>query len=408
MDTTPLLDPCAADRLALLSKLDAAVDAMTAELVETRRDFHRWPELSFQEVHTAARIAQALHGLGLEVQTGIAKTGLVALLRGARAGKTVLVRADIDALPLHEEAPHSYVSRNPGVMHACGHDAHMAMLLGAIRFLVAHRDRLCGNVKFVFQPAEEGPGGADLMIEEGVLEGPRVDAALGFHIWNELPVGTLGIREGALMASADEFELHVRGQGGHGADPHLSVDAVVVAAHIVTALQTVVSRMVSPLESAVLTVGQIAAGSGHNIIAQDAVMRGTVRTFDERLRAEMPRRIEALAQGVASAFGARCELRYKHQYPVTVNDREMTRLVRRAAEHAVGVERVVEAERTMGSEDMAFFLQKVPGCYFLIGSFNAAKGFDKPHHHPSFDIDEDALPIGVKVIVQSVLDYLAG
>lgn len=407
MDTTPLLDPCAAARQSLLSELDAAVCAMTPELVETRRDFHRWPELSFQEVHTAARIAQALHGLGLEVQTGIAKTGLVALLRGARPGKTVLVRADIDALPLHEEAAHSYVSRNPGVMHACGHDAHMAMLLGAIRFLVDHRDKLCGNVKFVFQPAEEGPGGADLMIEEGVLEGPHVDAALGFHIWNELPVGLVGVRSGPLMASADEFELHVHGQGGHGADPHLSVDAVVVAAHVVTALQSVVSRMVSPLESAVVTVGQISAGSGHNIIAHDAVMRGTVRTFNERLRAEMPRRIEALAEGVAAAFGATCELRYKHQYPVTVNDREMTSLVRAAAEQVIGSERVVEAEQTMGSEDMAYFLQKVPGCYFLIGSYNAEKGYDKPHHHPSFDIDEDALPIGVKVIIQSVLDYLA-
>ncbi len=408
MDTAPPLTSAQGYPADCLQALDTAVAAMTPELVETRRDFHRWPELSFSEVQTAARIAQALHGLGLEVETGVARTGLVAVLRGARPGKTLLVRADIDALPLHEEATHSYVSRNPGIMHACGHDAHMAMLLGAIRFLVEHRDRLVGTIKFVFQPAEEGPGGADLMIAEGVLENPRVDAALGYHIWNELPVGTIGVRSGPLMASSDEFELHVHGQGSHGADPHLGTDAVVVAAHIVTALQTVVSRMVSPLESAVLTIGQITSGSGHNIIAQHALMTGTVRTFNEQLRAELPGRIEQLASNVAMAFGATCELRYKPQYPVTVNDRAMACLVRRAAEAAVGPENVVEAERTMGSEDMAYFLQEVPGCYFLIGSANPEQGLDKPHHHPSFDIDEAALPIGVKVIVLSVLDYLCG
>lgn len=408
MDHSPLLDSRPGPAPDCVRALEETVRAMTPELVETRRDFHRWPELSFTEIQTAARIAQALHGMGLEVQTGVAKTGLVALLRGARPGKTLLVRADIDALPLHEEATHSYVSRNPGVMHACGHDAHMAMLLGAIRLLAEHRDRLAGTIKFVFQPAEEGPGGADLMIAEGVLQDPAVDAALGFHIWNELPVGTVGVRAGALMASSDEFELHVHGEGSHGADPHLGTDAVVVAAHIVTALQTVVSRMVSPLESAVLTIGQITSGSGHNIVAQHALMTGTVRTFNEQLRAELPGRIEQLASNVARAFGATCELRYKPQYPVTVNDPAMACLVRRAAELAVGKANVVEAERTMGSEDMAYFLQEVPGCYFLIGSANSEKGLDKPHHHPSFDIDEDALPVGVKVIVLSVLDYLCG
>lgn len=406
MDHAPLLASTPGLPTDCVHALEEWVTAMTPELIETRRDFHRWPELSFTEIHTAARIAQALHGLGLEVQTGVAKTGLVALLKGGRPGKTLLVRADIDALPLHEAATHSYASRNPGVMHACGHDAHMAMLLGAIRFLVAHRDRLTGAIKFVFQPAEEGPGGADLMIAEGVLQDPKVDAALGYHIWNELPVGTVGVRAGALMASSDEFELHVHGEGSHGADPHLGTDAVVVAAHIVTALQTVVSRMVSPLDSAVLTIGQITSGSGHNIIAQHALMTGTVRTFSEKLRAELPGQIECLASNVARAFGATCELRYKPQYPVTVNDPAMADLVRRAAELAVGPAHVVEAERTMGSEDMAYFLAEVPGCYFLIGSANPELGLDKPHHHPSFDIDEAALPVGVKVIVLSILDYL--
>jgi amidohydrolase len=388
--------------------LHERVMALNAELVACRRDFHRWPELSFREVHTAARVASELQAMGLEVQTGVAKTGVVGLLRGGRpGGKTLLVRADIDALPLDEQNDVSYRSRNPGVMHACGHDAHMAMLLTVIRVLAEHREELAGNLKFVFQPAEEGPGGADLMIEEGVLENPRVDAAIGFHIWNELPVGVIGVRPGPLMASSDEFEIVIEGQGTHAADPHLGVDAVVVAAHVLTALQTIVSRSVSPLESAVLSVGKIVSGSAHNVIAQKAHMSGTVRTFNEELRASMPGRIQQLIEGVSMAFGATARLEYRYQYPVLSNSPEMSALVRTAAERAIGPARVVTADATMGAEDMAYFLREVPGCYFLIGSANPDKGFDKPHHHPQFDIDEDALPVGVQVIVQAVLDYLA-
>lgn len=384
------------------------VQDLASELVACRRDFHRWPELSFREVHTAARIASELQTMGLEVQTGIAKTGVVGLLRGGRpGGKTLLVRADIDALPLDELNDVPYRSRNPGVMHACGHDAHMAMLLTAIRVLVEHRDAIAGNLKFVFQPAEEGPGGADLMIEEGVMENPRVDAAIGFHIWNELPVGVIGVRSGPLMASSDEFEIVIEGQGTHAADPHLGIDAVVVAAHVLTALQSIVSRQVSPLDSAVLSVGKIVSGSGHNIVAQTAHMSGTVRTFSEALRAGMPGRIEQLISGVAAAFGATARLEYRYQYPVLDNAPEMATLIRRAAECVIGHEQVVTASATMGAEDMAYFLREVPGCYFLIGSANPAKGCDKPHHHPEFDIDEDAMPVGVQVIVQAVLDYLS-
>lgn len=390
--------------------LAARVAELSAELVACRRDFHRWPELSFREVHTAARIASELQAMGLEVQTGVAKTGVVGLLRGGRASsadaKTLLLRADIDALPLDEQNDVSYRSRNPGVMHACGHDAHMAMLLTAIRILAEQRESLAGNLKFVFQPAEEGPGGADLMIAEGVLDAPRVDAAIGFHIWNDLPVGVIGVRPGPLMASSDEFEIVIEGQGTHAADPHLGVDAVVVAAHVLTALQSIVSRQVSPLDSAVLSVGKIVSGSAHNVIAQTAHMSGTVRTFNEELRATMPGRIERLIEGVAAAFGAKARLDYRYQYPVLVNAPELTTLVRRAAERSVGFERVITAEATMGAEDMAYFQREVPGCYFLIGSANPDKGCDKPHHHPQFDIDEDAMPLGVQVIVQAALDYL--
>lgn len=390
--------------------LGARVGELGAELLAWRRDFHRWPELSFREVHTAARIASELHAMGLEVQTGIAKTGVVGLLRGGRAGtdaRTLLLRADIDALPLEQQNDVPYRSRNPGVMHACGHDAHMAMLLTAIRILAEQRESLTGNLKFVFQPAEEGPGGADLMIAEGVLSNPRVDAAIGFHVWNDLPVGVIGVRSGPLMASSDEFEITIEGMGTHAADPHLGVDAVVVAAHVLTALQCIVSRQVSPLDSAVLSVGRIVAGSAHNVIAQTAQMVGTVRTFNEELRATLPGRIEQLIQGVAAAFGATARLDYRYQYPVLVNAPEMTTLVRRAAEKAVGFERVITAEATMGAEDMAYFQREVPGCYFLIGSANSEKGYDKPHHHPEFDIDEDAMPLGVQVLVQAALDYLA-
>lgn len=388
--------------------LRAFAAALTPQLVTWRRAFHRYPELSFQELHTAGRLAQELAHLGLPVRTGVARTGVVALLKGARPGRTVLLRADIDALPLHERATHDYVSRQPGVMHACGHDAHMAILLGTAHYLAARRDRFAGQVKLVFQPAEEGPGGADLMIAEGVLADPPVEAAFGFHAWNELPVGVIGVRNGPLLAASDAFELVITGCGAHGADPHLGVDAVVVAAHLVTALQTVVSRQLSPLEPTVLTIGQIQGGSGHNILAEAAVLKGTVRTFCPELRARIPHLIEQLASGVAAAFGARAELRYRPQYPVTVNDPAMTEFVRQAARQIAGPDRVIEAPLSMGSEDMAYFLQQVPGTYFLVGSANPERGWDQPHHHPAFNLDEACLPLGMQVLAQATLDYLAG
>lgn len=388
------------------ARLQAAVRALVPELVRIRREIHQWPELSFQEVRTAERIATSLRALGFEVETGVARTGVVGLLRGARGDRTVLVRADMDALPLTELSEVPYASRIPGVMHACGHDAHVAMLLGVARVLAGLRTELAGNVKFVFQPAEEGPGGAQLMLAAGVLSDPRVDMVLGFHVWNELPVGLVGVRSGPVMASADEITLQVEGKGGHGADPHLSVDAVVVAAHIVTALQTIVSRQISPLETAVLTIGSITAGSGHNIIAHSATMTGTIRTFSEALRGELPGRIRQLAEGVAQAFGARCTVKITRQCPVTVNDPQVACMVERAARRVLGEDRVVLAQPTMGAEDIGYFLQEVPGCYLFVGAANPEKGLDQPHHHPRFDIDEEAMPAGVSVLVQAILDGL--
>ena len=376
------------------------------EIVAWRREFHRRPEVGFQEVWTAGRVAEILAGIpGLEVTTGVAETGLVVLLIGAQPGPCLLVRADMDGLPIHELNTHAYRSLNDGVMHACGHDAHMAMQLGAIKHLAARRAEIHGTVKFVFQPAEEGPGGAKPMIEAGVMEGPHVDAAIGYHIWNSLPVGKVGMVEGATMAHTDTFEIQIQGKGGHGAIPHLSVDSVVVAAHMVTALQTVVSRSVDPLERAVLTVGKVVAGDRHNIIAHTAQLSGTARSFSPEVAKLIPERVAAIAEHTCAAFGARCHLDYRNIYPATVNDAEMCRRVWTSAVKAIGEDNVVVARPSMGGEDMSFFLQAVPGCYFFIGSANPAKGVDVPHHHPEFQIDEDALAVGTAVVIQAVLDY---
>lgn len=402
----PLATPQGETSLLPADRLSALAAAAASDLVARRRDFHRWPELSFNEIRTSGIVAEELAALGLEVTTGIARTGVVGLLRGGRPGPTILVRADMDALPVQERNTHEWISQVPGVMHACGHDAHASILLGVARLLADIRADLPGNVKFIFQPAEEDEGGAALMIEAGCLADPPVAAALGFHVWAELPVGIVGVRTGPITASADEVVVTVEGKGGHGADPHLSVDAMVVAAHILTGVQTVVSRQINPLEPVVVSFGKIESGHGHNIIAHDAVLSGTVRTSSEALRREMPGRIQRLCEGIAAAYGATCRVDYRHQYPITVNDAGMAEVVRAAAAEILGASQVVEADPTMGSEDIAYFFQEVPGCYFFLGAANEARGIDKPHHHPQFDIDEDCLPIGLQVLARSVLLYL--
>lgn len=376
-------------------------------LVEIRRHIHAQPELGFKEIRTAALVARELAGLDLKVRTEVATTGIVALLEGGKPGKTLLVRADMDALPILEDNDQPYKSRIDGVMHACGHDGHTAILIGLARALSARRGELAGNVKFVFQPAEEGPGGAEPMIAAGVLENPKVDAAVGFHIWNHLPVGLVGVRSGPVMAATDQVEITIHGKGGHGAKPHLSVDAIVVAAHVITGLQTIVSRMVNPLHSAVVTIGTIHGGFRHNVIAPKVALSGTVRTYDSGLFKEMPERIGQVVQGICDSMGARGEVEYTRTYPATVNDPGMTDRIRTSAIKALGADNVVETEPSMGGEDMAYFLMAVPGCYFFLGSENAAAGFDQPHHSPGFDFDEGVLPLGVRVLEQIVLDYLA-
>jgi amidohydrolase len=381
-------------------------EALREKLVDWRRDFHRHPELAFQEHRSAGIIAQTLRELGYDVQTGVATTGLVALLRGDRPGPVVMARFDMDALPVLEANESDYVSRNQGLMHACGHDGHMAMGLGVATLLARHRDELSGTLKLVFQPGEEGGNGAEMMVMEGVLEDPRPDVVLVTHVWNDKPVGTVDVTPGAVMAAAERWICTVQGEGGHGALPHQAIDPIVVASHIVTSLQTVVSRSVSPLETAVVTVGSYHGGDAFNVIPDQVDLSGTIRTYDAQVRETVLRRVREIVEGTAAAHGASAELKIQHLTPAVVNDADVTQVLRASAEAVVGPENVTSGERTMGSEDAAYFTQEVPGCYFLLGSANSDRGLDAPHHNPRFDFDEDVLPIGVAVMVEAILHYL--
>jgi amidohydrolase len=377
------------------------VSALAADLVALRRDLHQNPELAWAERRTAARVAAFLDGSGLEVRAGVAGTGVLATARGG-GGRTVLLRVDMDGLPIQEQGEAAYASRVAGVMHACGHDGHTAIGAGAARVLAGRRP--AGEVRVLFQPAEEGEGGAQGMIAGGVLEG--VDVVLGIHLWNELPVGTLGVKAGPLMAAVDRLRIVVRGRGGHGGNPHRAADPVVAASHVVVALQTVVAREVSPLQSAVVTLGAIHGGQAFNVIPDEVTLTGTVRTFDPQLRGEMPERIRRVASGVASALQCSAEVEVRPGNPAVVNDAGVAALARRAASRVVGEERVVEPEPTMGGEDMAVYFERVPGCFVFVGSANPERGLDQPHHSPRFDFDEAALAIGCQFLVEAAHEAL--
>lgn len=372
-------------------------------LVAWRRQLHQKPELGFEEAITAGFISDKLSEWGIEHQTQIAKTGIVAVILAQQPGPVLAIRADMDALPVQELNQVPYRSQHEGKMHACGHDGHVTIALGTARYLMQNRDRFRGTVKIIFQPAEEGPGGAKPMIEAGVLQNPAVDAIIGLHLWNNLPLGTVGVRSGPLMAATEFFHCTIQGQGGHGAIPHQTVDSVVVGAQVVNALQTIVSRNIDPLKSAVVTIGQFNAGTAVNVIADSARLSGTVRYYDRDYATLIPQRIEQIIAGVCQAHGASYELDYQRLYPPVVNHPELAELVRSVAlsvvETPVGV---VPECQTMGGEDMAFFLESVPGCYFFLGSANVGRGLAYPHHHPRFDFDETALGVGVELFVRCV------
>ena len=389
-----------------LTQIRSEIQDLQPSIVEWRRILHQKPELGFQEQITAEFIHQKLESWDISHQTGIAKTGIVATIQGKSPGKVLAIRADMDALPVQEANEVEYKSQHDGKMHACGHDGHTAIALATAYYLSQHRD-FSGTVKIIFQPAEEGPGGAKPMIEEGVLKNPDVDAIVGLHLWNNLPLGTVGVRSGALMAAVECFRLTILGKGGHGAMPDQTVDSIVVASQIVNALQTIVSRNVKPLDSAVVTVGELHAGTALNVIADTARMSGTIRYFSPELETLIGERLEAIVGGVCQMHGATYELNHWQLYPPTVNNSAIAELVRSVAAEVVETPVGVVPEcQTMGGEDMSFFLQQVPGCYFFLGSANPEKGLAYPHHHPRFDFDETALGMGVEIFVRCVEKFL--
>jgi amidohydrolase len=390
------------------SHIRLEIRTLQPQLVEWRRQFHQFPELGFQEHLTTAFVAQKLQQWGIPHETGVAQTGIVATLTGNQPGPVLAIRADMDALPIQEANEVPYRSQHDGKMHACGHDGHTAIALGTAYYLFHNRDRWAGTVKLIFQPAEEGPGGAKPMIEAGVLQNPDVDAIIGLHLWNNLLLGTIGVRAGALMAAVELFDCTIQGRGGHGAMPHQTVDAIVVSAQIVSALQTIVARNVDPLHSGVVTVGELHAGRAHNVIADVAQMTGTVRYFDPQLDGFFQQRIEQIIAGICQSHGASYHLNYHALYPPVINDPGIAQLVRSVAETIVETPAgIVPDCQTMGGEDMSFFLQSVPGCYFFLGSANPEKGLAYPHHHPRFDFDERVLGMGVEMFVRCVEKFCA-
>jgi amidohydrolase len=374
----------------LQALLAGFAEAEAATIVATRRDLHRHPELGFEERRTAGIMADRLKSLGLSPRTGIGKTGVTAI-PGNGAQNRILLRADMDGLPLSEETGAAYASTISDTMHACGHDGHMAIALAVAARLSGKP--AAGRVRYLFQPAEEGAGGAKACEADGILEG--VTAAFGLHLWNQLPVGKVGVNRGALMAAVDEFSIDVEGPGGHGAAPHETYDAIVAAARIVEALQTIVSREISPLEPAVVTVGSIHGGSAFNIIPKTVRLTGTARCFSEAAHRALPEKMERVVRGTAEAAGVTARLDYKRINRPTVNDAEMADLVIDVARRLVGEDNVETDTQTLGGEDMSVFLDRVPGCFFFVGS--APEGRHRPHHSPVFDIDERALQVGTAV-----------
>jgi amidohydrolase len=373
------------------------------EVIATRRDLHAHPELGFEEFRTAGIVAKRLRSLGYEVHERLATTGVAGVLRGRAPGKTIMLRADMDALPLTEESGHAYRSKIDGAMHACGHDGHVAILLGAARLIAERSSELAGTIVLCFQPAEEGKGGAQAMVEEGFLERFGIQRAYALHLFSRLPTGTLGFREGDFYASSDSIEITIRGEGGHGAAPHLSIDPILVAAEFVTSVQKVVSRQIDPLAPAVVTIGALHGGTTHNVIPSSVTLLGTVRAFDPGVREAMASRIERVLAGVCAASGASYDFSYLWRYPVTSNDRAQNAYVRALAARTFGERHVVDAERHMGAEDFSFFAQKVPACYFVLGS-NGGRQTSFPHHHGKFDLDEGALATGVAIMTALALD----
>ncbi len=391
----------------MLDSIQAAAQALAQETIETRRDFHRHPEIAFEEHRTAKVIAERLEALGLKPQTGIGKTGVIAVLDTGKPGKTVLARADIDALPVQEENEHEYASQIEGKMHACGHDGHTAILLSVAKILVDKKDEFSGKIIFVFQPAEEGAGGAQAMIEDGALEGLNVDHSIGLHLGSMIPTGVVAMRCGPAMASADKFVINISGKGGHAAMPQHSVDPILISSHVVTALQSLVSRELDPTDQAVISVTSIHGGTAFNIIPESVELMGTVRTFNEETRQYIAKRIQEVVDGVCSSLRGSAEVDFMFGTPTVINDNKTTERLKTTFAKSLNEGQLIEAPQIMGGDDMAHWLNAADGCYFFVGAGNEEKGTNYPHHHPKFDIDEDSLPLAVEMLTKGVLELLS-
>lgn len=393
-------------------RIDQEIEKNKAEIVKIRRFIHMNPELGNREFETARLISAKLEPLGFEVRTGVAKTGVVAVLRGSQPGPAVAVRADMDALPVQETTNLPFKSLNPGVMHACGHDVHSSVVLGTALVLNSLKDKLKGTVTFLFQPAEEGApegeeGGADLMIKEGALDNPSVGAVFGFHVWPE-NVGTVLVAAGNVTAAADTFTITVKGKSAHAARPHEGVDAVVIAAEIVTALQTVVSRASDPTDPAVLTIGTINGGARRNIIAERVVLEGTVRTLSETNRKKIPLLMESIVRNIAGMYGAEGQLEYKEVLPSVFNNPELAAAMAPTLIKLLGKDKTLEWKPQMIAEDFAYLARKAPGFYFFLGVKSPAQATAAPLHSPNFNPDERSIPLGIRILSHLLLDALDG
>ena len=388
------------------STLKEKIYEMKDWLVEIRRTIHMHPELGFEEIETSKLVSEWLQKFGLDVKRGMAKTGVVGLLKGRKPGRTVAIRADMDALAMEEANRVPYASQIRGKMHACGHDAHVTILLGVAKFFSSIPDQVKGNIKWIFQPAEEGGGGGRIMVEEGVLENPKVDAIFGAHVFPLLSVGKVGIYEREGLAAADRFTIKIIGKGGHAASPHLSKDPILAAGHLITQIHSIVSRNVNPLESGVITIGKVSGGTASNIIPDEVELIGTVRSLNRQVREELKSRIEQVTQGIARSFSMDYRFDFEDGYPVLINNSEMSKLVGLACSKGIGKENVEVVKPSMGGEDFAYYLEKVPGAYFRLGCRNEGKGIVHPYHSSLFDIDEEVLPFGVEMFIRIIDQYL--
>lgn len=382
-------------------------DDLQIHMVEWRRHLHRNPEVSFHEEKTSSFVADMLESFDVEVKRHVGGHGVIGTIRGDKPGPVVMLRADMDALPIQDEKDVEYASQKAGAMHACGHDGHVSILLGTALYFSKHKADIQGEIRFLFQPAEELlPGGAVKVIADGALEG--VNVIYGIHLWTPLPVGVAASKEGPLMAAADDFYIEIKGKGGHGGMPQSTVDSLVAGSALVMQLQTVVSRSVDPLRPAVLTIGTMQAGSAQNVIAESCKMSGTVRTFDEETRADMKDRVHRIVSQTGGAYGAQTEVNYIMGYPPVVNDKQETDRFFRQAVQVFGDEQVHTSPMLMPAEDFAYYLQQVPGCFMFVGAGNPDKGAIYPHHHPKFDFDEDAMQHAVKLFIAMATDYMGG